>query len=221
MPISMPPRIKLLAVAALMSSGLATAKPLPSNVASCAACHGANGLGNAAAGYPALAGLSAAYIDQQLFSFKHGTRKNPIMKGLATPLNPVQREEIARYYAAMRIPPKPEPKPLPAGSGELLAVNGDWNGATTGIPSCDACHGPDGIGVGQMFPRLAGQSQAYLAGQLVDWQKGSRNNDPLHLMRNIARRLTSAQIKAVTTYYAALPANPIRLPKPGSARSSK
>lgn len=219
MPISMPPRIELLAAAALMCCGVATAATLPPEISSCAACHGADGLGNAASGYPALAGLSAAYIEQQLFSFKHGTRQNPIMKGLATPLNSTQRRDIARYYAAMNVPPKPEPKTLPAGA--TLAMRGDWNGTTSGIPACDACHGPEGIGVAPMFPRLAGQSRAYLAAQLADWQNGSRNNDPLHLMRNIARRLTQAQITAVTTYYAALPANPIRLPKPDSDGSTK
>lgn len=209
----------IIAIAMLASSGCAAATP--PQISTCAACHGAEGLGNASAGYPALAGLSATYIEQQLFSFKHGTRYNAIMKGLASGLNAPQRKAIAAYYAAMKVPAKPEPQPLPSGPGEALAINGAWKHVTTGVPSCDACHGPYGIGVGQEFPRLAGQPQAYLAAQLLDWRKGSRKNDPLHLMRNVATKLSAAQIQAVTAYYAALSANPPALPVPGDASGGK
>ena len=43
-----------------------------SGVAACAACHGANGSGNAPAGFPALAGQHADYIADQLRRFRTG-----------------------------------------------------------------------------------------------------------------------------------------------------
>ena len=85
----------------------------------------------------------------------------------------------------------------------------------------NSCHGPQGIGVGTTFPRLAGQPKAYLAAQLVAFQKGSRANDPLHLMRNVASQLSTAQIDAVAAYFASLPANPTSLPVPGAAQEGK
>jgi cytochrome c553 len=193
----------------------------PPQVASCAACHGANGLGNATAGFPGLAGLPAPYIEQQLYSFKHGSRINAIMTGIATSLTSAQRTAIGQYYAALKVPLAPEPNPLPTGPGATLALNGAWNHQLTGLPSCASCHGPYGIGIGAQFPRLAGQPKQYLAAQLTDWQKHSRKNDPLHLMRTVAGKLSNTQIEAVAAYYAALAANPTALPKPGAAKGAK
>lgn len=193
----------------------------PPQVAVCAACHGADGLGNQAAGYPALAGLPAPYIARQLDAFVQGTRINPVMKQMAGTLTPAQRKQVAGYYAAMKIPARPAPNPMPAGEGARLAMDGAWGGKLTGLPACDSCHGPQGIGVGDVFPRLAGQPAAYLEAQLGDWQSGSRKNDPLHLMRNVAGKLSAAQIKAVAAYYAALPANPSHLAHAHAATESK
>lgn len=197
---------------------MAGAAPAPPQASICAACHGADGLGNAGAGYPALAGLAAPYLEQQLYSFKHGTRENVMMTAIAKGLNAGDRKAIAAYYAGLNVPAKPEPKPLPGGTGAALALDGAWGHVTTGVPSCDSCHGPAGIGVDAVFPRLAGQPANYLAAQLEDWQAGSRKNDPLHLMRNVARKLSPAQINAVATYYAALSPNPPALP---SAKGGK
>jgi cytochrome c553 len=197
---------------------LAAAAPAPPQAATCAACHGVDGLGNASAGYPSLAGLSAAYLEQQLHGFKHGTRENVVMTAIAKGLNGADRKALATYYAGLKLPVKAEPAPLPGGPGAVLALDGAWGRATTGLPSCESCHGPDGVGVGAVFPRLAGQPANYLAAQLKDWQAGSRKNDPLHLMRNVARKLNPAQITAVAAYYAALSPNP---PAPPSAKGGK
>ena len=163
-------------------------------------------------GFPALAGLPAPYLEQQLYSFKHGTRENVVMTGIAKGLNAEDRKTIASYYASLSVPETPEPSPLPTGSGALLAVNGAWGHVTTGLPSCNSCHGPYGLGVGRVFPRLAGQPANYLTAQLKDWQSGGRKNDPLHLMRNVAEKLSSEEIGAVAAYYAALSPNPTSLP---------
>lgn len=189
----------------------------PPQISSCASCHGAEGLGEAAAGFPAIAGLSSNYIERQLYDFKHGTRNNSIMKSMAVPLNTAQRKAIGEYYAGLKVPVKGEPKPLPTGLGAEIAMNGDWGNKTTGLPSCDSCHGPYGIGVGAEFPRLAGQPKAYLVAQLTDWKNGSRKNGPLNLMTNVASKLTAAQIDAVAGFYSSLSANPVHLPKPGLA----
>lgn len=210
-----------LTITILIASASVSFAAVPAQISSCASCHGATGLGQTSAGFPALAGLSARYIERQLYDFKHGTRDNSIMKSMAGPLNAEQRKMIGDYYAALKVPAKPEPNPLPTGLGAEIAMNGDWNNKTTGLPSCDSCHGPYGIGVGTEFPRLAGQPQAYLVAQLTDWRKDSRKNGPLHLMTYVASKLTSAQIDAVAAYYSKLSANPPHLPKPGNVGGAK
>lgn len=192
-----------------VSRGVAAGPP---QIATCASCHGTDGMGNAGAGFPALAGLPAPYLEQQLAAFKHGERKNTVMKSMANPLDAAQRAAIGAYYAKLPVPRAPEPATKPNAEGEKLAMNGAWGGKLTGVPSCNSCHGPYGVGVGTAFPRLAGQPKSYIAAQLTDWKNGSRSNDPFHLMRNVARQLSQAEITAVSAYYSSLAPNPTTLP---------
>jgi len=80
-------------------------------------------------------------------------------------------------------------------------LRGAWE---RNVPECVACHGPGGVGVGDSFPPLVGQSAQYLSSQLVAWQQGTRKNDPNDLMGHIARSLTEEEVKAVSTYFSNL-----------------
>jgi cytochrome c553 len=59
--------------------------------------------------------------------------------------------------------------------------------------------------VGAAFPPLAGQPASYIKSQLQAWQAAKRPPGPLGLMGAIARRLTSADISALTNWFATLP----------------
>lgn len=187
-----------------MMVGLGVAWAAPSQVSQCAGCHGQNGMGNPSAGFPALAGQPANYIEQQLYAFKHGSRHNGMMKSFAGQLNARDRKAIADYYANL---PVQVPASLPAApKGDLganLAIHGAGVGTAHAIPACESCHGAGGRGVGPMFPRLAGQPEKYLETQLLDWQKGTRNEANVHIMQQIALMLSKDQIKAVSAYFAA------------------
>ena len=172
----------------------------------CLGCHGADGGGQAAAGFPRLAGLNASYLRRQLDSFADGTRDNPVMKPVATALTTDERQALAQYYSQQPLPaglarPATRP-PAPGGRGGVLATRGRWRHQ---VPACEQCHGPGGVGVGAAFPPLAGQSAAYIAAQLKAWQQGSRHNDPLALMQHISAALDDQDITAVATWFAAQP----------------
>lgn len=167
----------------------------------CVSCHGANGAGQAAAGFPRLAGLNRDYLAKQLRDFKAGTRNNPVMQPFARALSEPEIEALAAYYAGLPAPAALEPPPDEAmlKAGERLAQLGNWN---QGVPACYQCHGPDGQGVAVHFPSIAPQSAAYIAAQLRDWKRGSRRNDPVGLMKAVAERLSDDDIKAVAAYLA-------------------
>jgi len=169
----------------------------------CITCHGAEGEGMAAAGFPRLAGLSAGYMRKQLADFASGARANPIMQPIAAALS---AEEVDAVTAMLADKPGPEVErvgrtAVVEGPGETLALRGAW---ARNIPECVACHGPSGVGVGDAFPPLAGQSAQYLAAQLNAWRQGARKNDPNYLMGHIARSLTDDEVKAVSAYFAGL-----------------
>ena len=181
-------------------------------VAPCLACHGADGGGQAAAGFPRLAGLSQAYLRKQLDDFAKGSRINATMQPIATALSDAERDAVAAYYSTLPVPPA-QPVSVPAGDDALLAqalaIRGRWS---NGLPACEQCHGPGGVGVGDHFPPLAAQSSVYLSNELHAWQQGSRHNDPLQLMQAVAGKLSEDDIKAISAWYAAQPAV---LPKEG------
>ena len=188
----------------------------------CITCHGPDGKGMPAAGFPRLAGLPAEYISKQISDFRSGARDNPVMKPIA---NALSDEEIAAVASAYAARPKVNVTPTSSvaarpikGSGAWLALRGAWD---RNIPECTLCHGPSGIGVGDTFPPLAGQSAMYLESQLNAWrtqQTGSakgkssrttrvpptRKNDPNGLMQHIAADLTVAEIKLVAEYFDSL-----------------
>ncbi len=157
----------------------------------------------AAAGFPRLAGLSAGYMRKQLADFASRARANPIMQPIAAALT---AEEADAVTAMLADKPGPEVERVGRtaaveGPGETLALRGAWE---RNIPECVACHGPSGVGVGDAFPPLAGQSAQYLASQLNAWRQGTRKNDPNDLMGHIARSLTDDEVKAVSAYFAGL-----------------
>ncbi len=75
---------------------------------------------------------------------------------------------------------------------------------------CGICHEYDGNTRMDGFPRLAGQTRAYLQKQLGDFRSGKRRGN----MQSVAELLSDAEIEAVADYFSAqgptLP--PIRQP---------
>ena len=167
----------------------------------CVACHGADGMGLAPAGFPRLAGISADYLSKQLHDFQSGKRVSPVMQPLAKSLTDQEITAVTTAIAAMPAPEVPaiNRSSMPASLGEKLALRGAWDRQ---IPECVSCHGPGGVGVGSAFPPLANQPAMYLTAQLNAWRDGSRHNDPNDLMGHIAKAMTEDEIKAVADYFA-------------------
>lgn len=170
----------------------------------CVACHGADGLGLAAAGFPRLAGLPAEYVRKQLTDFSSSARSNPVMQPLAKALTEAEITAVSQAVAAMPFaaPIALQRSEMPGNPAQKLALQGAWERQ---VPACVSCHGPAGVGVGDAFPPLAGQPAAYLAAQLTAWQTGTRRNDPNDLMGHIAKSLTPEEVQGVAHYFAALP----------------
>ncbi|UII74249.1 c-type cytochrome [Pseudomonas sp. HN11] len=169
----------------------------------CVACHGADGAGMAAAGFPRLAGLPAGYVRKQLEDFKSGSRTNLVMQPLANALTDAEVEALSQALAAMSspVPQAVHRSEMPASAAQKLAQQGAWERQ---IPACASCHGPSGTGVGDAFPPLAGQPAVYLVAQLTAWQNGTRHNDPNDLMGHIAKSLTLEEVQGVAEYFASL-----------------
>lgn len=169
----------------------------------CVTCHGAQGEGMPANGFPRLAGLNAGYLQTQLDAFANGQRANAMMTPIAQTLTADERVELARYYGGLGSTVATAPVPQPDSVGARLALKGRWSQR---LPACVQCHGATGAGVGSVFPALAGQSALYIENQLRSWQQNARPPGPMGLMKTIASKLSAADIQSVAAYFSALPA---------------
>jgi len=172
-------------------------------VAACISCHGAKGEGNAAAGFPRLAGVNASYLSAQLAAFASGERQSTVMQPFAKLLSLNGRNAVALYFSSLPAPAgiraNDNAAIKPSDTGAWIATRGRWD---QGLPACVQCHGPGGMGVGTAFPPLSGQPAAYIESQLHGWKKGTRPPGPMALMPVVVSKLSDADISAVAAYYA-------------------
>ena len=174
----------------------------------CAACHQADGSGMnipGAESWPRLAGLDASYLAKQLQDFKSGQRSSPTMQAFAQMLSDEQIPHVAAWFASLPAPSLPSAEahaPALLERGRQLATEGDWDNY---LVPCSSCHGPDNLGAGAVFPAIAGQHPAYIRDQLLNWQKGSRQNDPQQLMATVAARMSADDIQAVAAWLSTQP----------------
>ena len=89
---------------------------------------------------------------------------------------------------------------LPVLVTALLATNAfaQAKNAQQLIGSCARCHGEDGNASGQ-YPSLAGQQEAYLAKQLLDYKSGARKNSQMAPMVGV---LTEENVQVLAKYFA-------------------
>jgi len=162
----------------------------------CAGCHGANGTPAAGTPFPRLAGVPIEYVAKQLFDYRDGSRPNPVMGPIAKALSDAEIGSLARYYASQAVPARSMPAAGPE-RGRRLARYGD---NALAIPACADCHGSDQTGGGPILPPL-GQPAAYTSAQLQAFRTGERRNDTDRVMRELAKRLSDADIQSLADYY--------------------
>lgn len=167
----------------------------------CAACHGANGIGTAPEN-PNLAGQVPGYIADQLARYKSGERQNAIMAGMAAGLSEQDMADLDAYYASLDAPvgAVPEDQAESARRGGMLYRGGD---SSRDIASCMSCHGPRGHGIPTRFPAVAGQKQQYLLTSLQQFKSGERESDG-GIMNDVAFLLSQQQMEDLAAFMHAL-----------------
>ena len=143
----------------------------PAGLAACAACHGRELAGNAALDAPNLSVLGVWYVERQLRNYKRGLRAPPgspnlpgrQMQPMAMVLDEAGIVAAARLVAG--VPERPAP----------ITVNGDAERGAMLYRTCTVCHGERAQGNQALnAPRLAGQNDWYLVGQLQNYRAGIR-----------------------------------------------
>ena len=213
-------RHTLLTLGLILISSTAISAGDPENgkqlAAACGACHGSDG-NSISPDFPKIAGLGEKYLLKQLRDIQGKDPKTArpvaLMNGLLDDLKDQELEDIAAYYASMSMQlAGAEHGTIKLNSGaEVDAIQyGEKvyraGNAETGVPACSGCHSPTGKGNAPMgYPRIGGQYAAYIESQLLAFRSGERANDgEARIMRTVAKYMTEAEIKAVSTYISGL-----------------
>ena len=136
----------------------------------CAACHGADGLGARDGSVPAVAGQHVSVLVKQLVDFRHDRRWDERMQNFSSQHHLEGAQDlldVASYAESL-----PRWPPLEGGTGDGKDLQ---RGANVYFLKCESCHGPLGQGeLRRMRPRLAGQYYVYLMRQLGETAAGER-----------------------------------------------
>ena len=177
-----------------------------SKAQACADCHGADG--NASIpNYPKLAGQHPKYLVKQLQAFQSKKRDNAIMSSQVANLKLQDMEDIAAYYAKQKTTLGAATDQKKRELGERIYRGGN---NAKGIAACMGCHSPNGAGNPPAnFPALSGQNAAYVVQSLKDYKEGKTraldpNDDSGKMMRDIAKRMSDAEMEAVAHYISGL-----------------
>jgi cytochrome c553 len=170
--------------------------------ASCARCHGQNGI-SSTKGVPNLAGQRPAYLYSKLRAYQTGTRGDHGMEGAVRFLSDDALVKVAAYYSSLEpaqpraADAKPAPaKPDPVAAGKAAAA------------ACAGCHGDDGISKIPGMPSLVGLDPKYFVAAMNGYKSGQRNHD---MMKALAAPLGETDLRNLALYYA--------LQKPGRAQT--
>lgn len=134
-----PPLASAAPTDAQRNTGATIAAQGVSGAPACNSCHGAHGEGNAAAGFPRIAGQSHIYLLHELESYANGSRRaNAVMQPIASALSAQQRVAVAAYFASLNPDGTGAPNSAPitpatsAGAASSPVVSGGTSSASAG-----------------------------------------------------------------------------------------
>ncbi|MDQ3270383.1 MAG: cytochrome c4 [Pseudomonadota bacterium] len=109
-------------------------------------------------------------------------------------------------YAQTTVTPIPDNAPVETAPLAPLAPEittwGDVQKGATLAGTCAACHGLDGNPADPQFPRLAGQTERYIAQQLALYRSGRRTSGLAPVMIPFAQMLSAQDSRDVGAYFA-------------------
>jgi cytochrome c553 len=187
------------------------AKAGEGKIAMCIGCHGISGYQSSFPEIykvPMISGQNSKFIVSALSAYKKGERKHPTMRAIADSLSDQDIADVAAYYEAHGQGGAAAAAKAPAPTAqvtELLNKGG-----------CVACHGDNfNKPIDPSYPKVAGQPADYLYVALKSYKVegnatwGRANG----IMGGVAKQFSHAELKALATYVASLPAEVKTVPQ--------
>ncbi len=108
-------------------------------------------------------------------------------------------------FAQSAVTPIPDNTPVRVAPLEIDLSKTTWGDAKAGqgkAAACAACHGPDGNPALEMYPRIAGQSERYIAHQMALIANGQRTEGAVAAMVPFVQDLSAQDMRDIGAYFA-------------------
>jgi cytochrome c553 len=183
--------------------------------ASCASCHGLNGIPKAKdKDMPNIAGQRPGYLYLEMRVYQVGGRGNTPMNNAVKFLSDDALVKVAAYYANLdpaqaATPPSAKggpAKPSPLSAGKAAASG------------CAGCHGDTGISSTPGMPNLVGMDPKYIVEAVKAYKSGQRKND---MMKTLVSAVTDAELDDIALYFALQKPGKAKTPAPGNQAAGK
>jgi cytochrome c553 len=178
--------------------------------ASCAGCHGADGISQIP-GVPHLAGQRPAYLFLELKAYQSGVRGERAMQGaIKKYLNDDALINVSAFYASLD-PPQPA---ATAATGPIDPLAAGKAAAA----SCGGCHGENGVSKIPGMPSLVGLDPKYLVTVMQAYKNNQRKDE---MMKSLLAALSDADLNNIAMHYALQKAERAQTPSPGDPAKGK
>lgn len=182
--------------------------------ASCAGCHGGNGV-STTSGVPHLAGQRAGYLHLELRAYQSGARgdsaMNAAVKGF---LSDDALVKVSAYYASL----EPAQPPATASAKPTRAKPDAVKAGKMAAAGCVGCHGETGVTKTPGVPNLIGLEPKYLVAAMKAYKGGQSKND---IMKSILANVTDAELDNLALYYALQRPSRAQTPASGDPSAGK
>ena len=155
----------------------------------CATCHGPDG-NSPDPKVPSIAGQPRLFIETQLVLFREELRKSELMLPVVKGMKDAEIVQLAGHFSKLPAKGMESGKPDPA----LMKTGAERAKALR----CGICHLSDFSGQNQI-PRLAGQREAYLEGEMRAYRDGKRTGGDT-IMAAALYGVGDADIKALAHF---------------------
>jgi len=183
--------------------------------ASCASCHGLNGVPKAKdRDMPNIAGQRPGYLYNEMRVYQNGGRGTTPMNNAVKFLSDDALVKVAAYYANQD-PPQPVASTSAKGAPAKVDALGAGKAAASG---CAGCHGETGITSTPGMPNLVGLDPKYFVGAVKAYKGGQRKHD---MMKTLVSAVTDAELDNIALFFALQKPGKAKTPSPGNQAAGK
>jgi cytochrome c553 len=178
--------------------------------ASCAGCHGADGISTIPI-VPNIAGQRPPYLYLELKAYQSGARGARTMQGAVKKyLNEDALINVSAYYGSLD-PAQPASSAAPTAADPVEL-------GKAAAASCGGCHGEHGVSKIPGMPSLVGLDPKYLVTAMKEYQSGQRKDA---MMKPLIAAFGDADLSNIALYYALQKAERTQTPATGDPAKGK